>query len=273
MSAPHALFLDTPDGRGQRFALYHEPQGSCLGRVLYLHPFAEEMNKSRRMVALQARQFAAAGYAVLQIDLLGCGDSSGDFADASWDDWIADGLLGLQWLTARHAAAPLWLWGLRVGALLAGALSQHIAEPQRLLLWQPVLQGRMALQQFLRLKLAADLGGGAGKAVMEQLRADLDQGRAVDIAGYRLPAALASGMAGAQLAPQPNWHEVHWLELSTRDAPELLPVSDATTAAWREAGLPVLAHALHGPAFWQSTEIETAPALLDASLTALRRPQ
>ncbi|MBK8384562.1 MAG: hypothetical protein IPL11_02315 [Candidatus Accumulibacter sp.] len=41
-------------------------------------------NKSWRIVPLQARALATAGYAVLQIDLMGCGDSSGDFGDATW---------------------------------------------------------------------------------------------------------------------------------------------------------------------------------------------
>ena len=50
---------------------------TCKGSILYLHPFAEEMHKSRCMAALQARHFAQAGYAVLQVDLTGCGDSSG----------------------------------------------------------------------------------------------------------------------------------------------------------------------------------------------------
>ncbi len=48
------------------------------------------MNKSRRMAALQARAFAAMGFGVLQIDLFGCGDSSGDFSDARWDIWKQD---------------------------------------------------------------------------------------------------------------------------------------------------------------------------------------
>ena len=84
--------------------------------MLYLHPFAEEMNKSRRMAALACRALAEAGHAVLQIDLRGCGDSSADFGDASWGDWQDDVRLGLAWLDAHTPAdAPLWLWGLRAG--------------------------------------------------------------------------------------------------------------------------------------------------------------
>ena len=70
--------------------------------MLYIHPFAEEMNKSRRMAALQSRALAQAGYAVLQIDLLGCGDSSGDFGDATWQSWVSDVVLGCQWLRSQN---------------------------------------------------------------------------------------------------------------------------------------------------------------------------
>ena len=40
------------------------------GAVVYVHPFAEELNKSRRMAALQARAMAAAGYAVVSLSTL-----------------------------------------------------------------------------------------------------------------------------------------------------------------------------------------------------------
>ena len=86
---PRAFFLpvDTEPG-GQRLCLLHAAQGAALGSVLYGHPFAEEMSKSRRRAGLQARALARAGYDALQIDLPGCGGSSGDFGDASQQDVI-----------------------------------------------------------------------------------------------------------------------------------------------------------------------------------------
>ena len=102
---PQAFFLAT--GTGQRFCLFHPPQGATpLGRVLYLHPFAEELNSTRRVVAGQARVLAQAGYGVLQIDLLGCGDSAGDFADATWAAWLDDAQAAHRWL-AGHGHGPL----------------------------------------------------------------------------------------------------------------------------------------------------------------------
>jgi len=58
--------------------------------VVFAQPFVEEMNKSRRMAALQARALAGQGWAVLLPDLLGCGDSPGDKGDARWTAWVDD---------------------------------------------------------------------------------------------------------------------------------------------------------------------------------------
>ena len=118
-SAPAEPFFLQADC-GRRFCLYHAPQAEkeCRGAFIYVHPFGEEMNKSRRMAALQARAFAAMGFGVLQIDLFGCGDSSGDFSDARWDIWKQDIAGARAWL-AERVSAPISLWGLRLGALLA----------------------------------------------------------------------------------------------------------------------------------------------------------
>src|SRR5690242_11050763 len=126
-SAMEAFFL--PAAAGQRFCLYHRAAAGIpeRGAVVFVHPFAEEMNKCRRMAALQSRALAAAGYTVLQMDLLGCGDSSGDFADATWEAWVDDVGLACTWLWQR-SAAPLWLWGLRGGCLLAAAAARELGE-------------------------------------------------------------------------------------------------------------------------------------------------
>ena len=266
---PDAFFL--PAGRGeQRLCLFHAPAPAFHDRprskVLYLHPFAEEMNKSRRMAALACRALAEAGHAVLQIDLRGCGDSSADFGDAGWADWQDDVRLGLAWLDARVPAAPLWLWGLRAGCLLAAA---DWGRPVNHLFWQPMTSGKLALQQFLRLRLAAEMAGGAAKGLMEQMKATLADGGTVEVAGYALGAALANGLDAARLAPAGTPGRVEWLELSTREDAALTPVSEQALQAWRDAGWTANARVLPGPGFWATAEIELAPALITASVEAL----
>lgn len=264
-----ALFLPGADG-GQRFALYHPPaRAEALGAVLYLHPFAEEMNKVRRMAALQSRALAEAGYAVLQIDLLGCGDSSGELANARWQDWIDDALAGARWLGDRHSGTPLWLWGARAGSLLATAAAAALVPAPGLLLWAPTLNGQAQLQQFLRIKVAGEMMDGDVKGGLTSLKQTLDTGGLVEVAGYRLPGALASGMSGARLTPPARASSIAWLELSNREDATLSPASTQWLDQCRAAGHSVQARVVAGPAFWQTTEIEEAPALLQATADIL----
>lgn len=268
---PEYFFLSRDTG--QRFCVLHAPSradGGVRALVVYVHPFAEEMNKSRRMAALQARALAEEGCAVLQIDLLGCGDSSGLLSDATWDTWIADVHAACAWLTDRHPDAPLWLWGLRAGTLLAAAAAAQLDRPANLLLWQPVAAGRTQVQQFLRLKAAGSLSNGApAKAAMGALRSALAAGEMVEVAGYPLPAELIAAMETATLPVPRAGSRVHWLEVSTRPEAGLAPASTKTLDAWRAAAVDLHAEVVGGPAFWQTTEIEEAPALLQASVDAV----
>lgn len=269
-SPMQAFFL--PAKRGQRFALFYPAQGGVTrGLVAYVHPFAEEMNKSRRMAALQARAMAEAGYAVLQLDLLGCGDSSGDFGDASWQDWVDDVVLACQWLR-QQGNAPLWLWGLRAGCLLAVEAAQRLTETCNYLFWAPTPAGKPLLQQFLRLKAAGDLASGNAKAVMDGLRAQLSAGAAVEIAGYTMAANMAAGLEQASLLPPGAAGRLEWLDVSSRDDASLSPAAAKPLQAWEAAGFHVRSQVVMGPVFWQTSEIEEAPALLAATVSALAVP-
>ncbi len=266
---PDVFFLPAAGGE-QRLCLFHSPAGAPRSKILYLHPFAEEMNKSRRMAALACRALAEAGHAVLQIDLRGCGDSSADFGDASWADWQADVQLGLECLDARvpePVQAPLWLWGLRAGCLLAAA---DWGRPVNYLFWQPMTSGKLALQQFLRLKLAAEMASGGGKGLMEQMKSELAAGIEVEVAGYRLGAALASGLEASALTPAGAPGRVEWLEVSTSENAVLTPVSEQAIKRWRDAGWVLRSRIAQGPGFWATAEIELAPAMIAGTLEALQ---
>ena len=275
---PEVFFL--PAASGQRFCLHYPAQGPfILGLVLYIHPFAEEMNKARRMASLQARALAQAGYAVLQIDLLGCGDSSGDLQDASWQSWVNDVVQGCHWLRSRtHTSGagpdpvPLWLWGLRAGCLLAVAAADQLNEACHFVFWQAPATGKPLLQQFMRLKVAGDMLGGQAKGVMERLHQQLARGASLEIAGYTLTPVLANGLAQTVLAPPADrgpMQRLEWFELSTQEGALMSPASYNMIAQWQQAGFEVRSHRVRGPAFWKTAEIEEAPALIEATVAAL----
>jgi exosortase A-associated hydrolase 2 len=259
-----------PSEQGQRFCIHHAASAPVRGVVLHVHAWAEEMNKSRRMVAMTSRALASNGFAVLRIDLQGCGDSDGDFGDASWQAWLGDVLAGARWLAKEHPQAPLWLWGQRTGALLTAQAAAQLPPGTHHLLWQPVTAGKTVLQQFLRLKAASGMQQGDAKQALERARADLAAGRAVDVAGYVLQPALANGLEQATLDPPPSPGCVRWIETTTRTPAELLPGSAAPLARWQAAAHDLQAVAVNGPQFWQTQEIEDAPALVDATVLALR---
>ncbi len=274
-----ALYLQAP--AGPMFALHHAPAPAGVtprAAVVFVHALAEEMNKSRRMAALQARALAQAGVAVLQPDLHGCGDSSGDFVDARWPLWLQDVACALAWLQAQHPGAPLWLWGHRAGALLA-AQALHAAHGGSavagLLLWQPLARGDDALRPWRRMQQVAGLL--AGRPPAASLAPATGSGAAatgpgMQAAGYAFHAELLHALQGVQLTPPPAAalqpaRPTIWLDLHDPGLPAPT-VAPAAAAAWAAAG-PLHHASLPGPAFWRSTDIDEVPALIDATTRAL----
>lgn len=268
--AMEAFFMPAPGG--QRFCLYHRPDETAdeKGALVFIHPFAEEMNKCRRMAALQARALAAAGYGVLQIDLHGCGDSSGAFGDATWSTWVEDARTACHWLRQR-SEAPLWLWGMRAGCLVAAAAARDLEEAVNFLFWQPTASGRLFLQQFFRLKAAGALQEGDGKGLIQELRQRLAAGEPVEVAGYLLSAALAKGLEQADLAPPSRPGRLEWLEINSQPGAGLAPVSQKHLEAWGAAGHGVRGQVVGGQQFWQTVETTECQALVQATLETLQQ--
>lgn len=256
-------------GAGALFAVYHPPAAGTANRggVLCIPPFAEEANKSRRMIALQARRLAAAGFGVLIPDLYGTGDSAGDFGEARWEIWRSDVMRCAAWLRQRGHES-LMLWGARLGALLAAELTAETAA-SRLLFWQPVTSGPRFLQQFLRLRLTADRLKG-GDETLGRLQEALAAGQSLEVAGYELHPQLAAALERVELTPPPPGVPVDWLELTRAARGSLTPASQRIVDAWRSAGVAVHVRSVVGESFWATQEIAEVPALLDATLTALR---
>lgn len=272
-----ALHLDLAPGR--RFALWWRPDGPVRRLVVHAHAFAEEMNKSRRMVALQARALVADGAAVLVPDLHGCGDSEGEFVDARWSIWIDDLLSACAWgrreLARSGSAGPgleCWLWGHRLGALIATAAIARSDEAFNLLLWQPAVQGRMTSQQFLRLDGAAGLIGRSGADGRPSAKALLAAGQPARIAGYEVSPELMQSIAAAQLDPPERPGRLVWIDVAADLTVPSSPVVQTALQAWRSAGWRTTHERVEGAPFWQTTEIECVPALLECTRRALAAP-
>ena len=256
---------------GPRCRMVCEPEVTePRGTLMLLPAFGEEMNKSRRICAEAARALASAGWRVVRLDLFGCGDSAGELRDATWAGWIDD---LVRESTHWAARGPLWLWGLRAGALFVPDLVRALSV-QGVLLWQPVLHGAQHVQQFVRLHSAGQIVAGAAAEPARPAPAQQwAQGHTVEIGGYELPAAVMQGLQIARFelpstAPLP----VLWFDVPAREGMPLSPASERSIAALRAQGHEVSAAVVAGAAFWQATEIAENPDLVAATTLAMQRP-
>lgn len=252
------LFLEGTAGR--LFAVHHPPRGAFARAALYLPPFAEEMNRSRRVAALLARSLAEAGCGALLLDPYGTGDSEGDFAEARWETWREDARTGIAFLKAR-GYREIALVGLRLGALLALEAVRGTGAAHRVVLWQPVLKGEQMLTQFLRLRLAAGLGAGKeGRETTADLRRRLQAGETLEIAGYALAPALAAAIDKLELGAEAG-ASIEWIAVEPEDAPPA-PAQEKVAEEWRARGLIVRRHRVADEPFWSLQETTLAPALV-----------
>jgi exosortase A-associated hydrolase 2 len=261
------VFLEGPAGR--IFALYHPPApgANSRGALVYVPPFAEEMNRSRRMAALQARALASRGVGVLVLDLFGTGDSGGEFREGRLSLWLGDVVAAADWLNSK-GHATVGLWGLRFGALLAViAAGQEPGRYENMLLWQPVVDGKTMLNQFLRIGVAASMGEAGNGKSSEALRAELAGGRSVEIAGYELSPELAQALSAARMEGMGASCRVLWLEVAEQAGDPLLPVSQRVVESWRQSGAMIAAKTVAGPQFWTTQETTVAPSLIDVTTT------
>ncbi|MDY0045867.1 MAG: hydrolase 2, exosortase A system-associated [Thauera propionica] len=263
-SQPHFLEFN-----GRRlFALQILPTCPSRGAVLYLPPFAEEMNRCRSHVAAQARAFAAAGLRTLILDPYGTGESDGDIADADWSIWLQDAIAAARWLEIESGHA-VTLWGMRTGALLAAEVadSGEVTIPH-LLFWQPVLDGKLFLNQYLRLRIASQLVNETDRESTEQIRDRLSNGEVIEVAGYPLTSALSENLATRRMSDFPALahQRISWIEVVSKADQQLSLPSRKLVDALRTQGATVNAVTVACPMIWQLHERADAPALRDTTL-------
>lgn len=246
------VLMEPPEGQAAHFGVLHVPA------------FAEEMNKSRRTVALQARALAKAGGVVALLDLRGTGDSGGEHASASWDGWHSDVRTAWSWLGTR-VRGPHWLWGNRLGCLLAADVAAASSvRPDGLLMWQPVVSGRGFFNQWLRLGRVHKLTQEGERAPERATTPAGQDATEQEVAGYGVSAALLEPARAVDLLTRaPPCDTLIVREVSIAQPPTLSAATAALVRAWSVPGAMIDARAVNGPSFWISQEIEEAVDLVE----------
>lgn len=265
-------YIDSPSGG--LFTLLFLPDGASVSPAvtLLVPPFAEEMNKSRHMLSMQARHLAAAGLPVCMLDLSGTGDSYGDFGAATWEIWLSDLECCIAWLVAQGYTS-INLLALRSGALLAGSyLANTNQDIGKLVLWQPVVRGDAFIKQFFRIKIAESMSASTGgKLSTADLRDTLEHSGFIEIAGYCLNSTMVEQLEGCMLSAGALGpvRAVYWFELATAADKPMLPASRNLVDAINAHGVQVSTQVVTGPTFWQSSEICECPELIEKTTEAL----
>ena len=260
------FFIETPVGR--LFAIYHHPVAGnpVRGQVLCVPPFNEEMNRCRSMITLQAQALAKKGFGTLLIDLYGTGDSDGEYVDARWPLWQENLCAAKSWLDKRSGGCQV-IWGIRLGAILAGELHANIATSSiSLILWQPVADGKIHLTQFFRVRIAAQMDRiSLPKETTASMRTQLKNSNSVEIAGYEIHPELAASIDSARLVNHSliAGTNLLWLENVGSGKHEISLASQNVLAHWPGNNVNTSIQAYTGPAFWHLHERVLTPSVIE----------
>ena len=222
---------------GDLAAVYHAPEAGMphVRDVLFLHGFAHELSVARSVMASVWRRLASEGTGVLSVDLPGCGDSAGDFGDATWERWLSATATAHGWLK-ENSGRPIHVAGLRLGAALAIESAEQIPW-ESILLLQPVIRGEELMTQFLRLRVAFSglRGDSAERETTQKIRERIAAGEKLEVGGCFLAPELARAIDGIDLSARtPPIHcNIAWVETGKG---AISAGTESTVDSWRAMG-------------------------------------
>jgi uncharacterized protein len=132
------------------FGLYHPAQGNSArhGGIVLCPPFGPEYIRAHRSLRELGHRLAEAGFHVLRFDFYGCGDSAGASEDADLEQWEGDVSAAMEEVRETSGIKAVSLLGLRFGASLAAIAGSRRADVERLVLWDPIVNGERYLAEL-----------------------------------------------------------------------------------------------------------------------------
>jgi len=236
--------------------------------VLLLYPGVHEYVRAHWAFRSLASELAARGFPVLRFDYHGVGDSAGEPEATTFEACVDDACIAAGELREVAAVGDVVLIGMRLGAAVALRAGEKLPFVRRVLLWNPIVDGRAYIDELEHMDRAMRL------RLLHPLRHPADE-----LAGYRFPAEVRRSIERVDLretgAVGPRRMEIFAESISPgrcascelkgaiRTAPpslEALPPECALCEALGRRGHRVLTHAIGdsgGP-----------PAFPDAALLA-----
>lgn len=109
--------------------------------VVLCYPFGQEYMRAHRAYRQLALLLTKKGYHVLRFDYRGTGDSSGELENIVASDWLDDVDSAIDELREATGVRSITVVGLRLGALIAGVACSRRNDIDRLIVWDPILDG------------------------------------------------------------------------------------------------------------------------------------
>lgn len=239
-----------PSGDGHIAGMLHSPEETVSSSaVLFCAPFGDERKSAWRVLTQMSRAVAAAGWPVLRFDYRGCGESPGEFVDATLDTRLADIASAASHLRETLGVEKICLLGLRFGATLAVRAAKDLEGAESAILLEPVLDGQ---QYFARMEQRKKL-----RQMMTQGRAE-GQGSPrdiLDLDGYAVRRETLSDLEGVRIetAGATTLRRSLLVQMSFNE--KLRPETERCREVLADGGGEVQLEKLVMPPFWSRVDI------------------
>lgn len=134
------------------YASFHPSQPANVPArtaVLLCNPFGQEAVRLHRFYRVLAERLSRSGVAVLRFDYYATGESAGEDAEGCLDRWSSDVLTAHRELARLSGARNISWIGARLGGSIALQAAMKLSGSlDRLILWEPVLDGQAYLMQL-----------------------------------------------------------------------------------------------------------------------------
>ncbi|HEY8154130.1 MAG TPA: alpha/beta hydrolase [Myxococcota bacterium] len=132
------------------YGVHHPPRerNARESGVVLCYPMGQEYMRSHRAFRQLANLLTRKGHHVFRFDYFATGDSAGASGEGSLAQWVADVHLAIDELKDNASLESVSLVGLRLGAALAARASGARRDIDRLVLWDPVVNGRSYLGEL-----------------------------------------------------------------------------------------------------------------------------
>ncbi|MEM7018323.1 MAG: alpha/beta fold hydrolase [Pseudomonadota bacterium] len=220
----HPLFFGTH--KKQLFGVYHPPAtpGSTDDAVLLCAPIANEYIYTHRALKQFAARLANAGFHTFRFDYYATGDSAGEETMGEPAQWVQDIFAAAEELRAISGCRRVDVVGLRLGATLAMQAMADGLQASRLVIWDPVVNGRNWLRELSQIHKEL-LSNSAHSPGIREPFAD-------DLVGFVFPATMQEAINQLDMTKLASQYEANTIMLTSQESTEY----DVLKAAFSEYG-------------------------------------